>query len=256
MFPDRGLFTDREPFTTEVNEAYPVDDLECKAGDLWQVGRHRILVGDSTDTEALERALGDLKPDILHADPPYGIKLSVNWSESIRRGIKYRPVIGDDRPFDPQPLLGLGIPTMIFWGANHYANRLPNSPHWLIWDKQCKNGLHRDHGDGEMAWVNRKGNVRIFRHTWDGFRRDSEKGVRRIHPNQKSIACIEWVLSWFAGEVVLDPYLGSGSTVLACEKVGKTCVGIEIDPEYVGKSLLRIQAATGLVPTLLERTDI
>lgn len=232
------------------------DDIErdavpsrCSRGDVWELGRHMLYVGrweDAAKTWPFNCA------DIIHADPPYGIALKPTWSQSEKyRGEEYKPVAGDDQAFDPGPLLNLGVSQVILWGANHYANLLPPSPFWFVWDKQGNAGedgldLHRDHADIELAWISVAKPSRLHTHVWDGFRRDSEKGERRIHPNQKPVSIIETALGYLDGETVFEPFGGSGSTLMACERTGRTCYIAELDEQYASYTIARWEAATGL----------
>jgi site-specific DNA-methyltransferase (adenine-specific) len=142
-------------------------------------------------------------------------------------------VVGDDQPFDPNPLLALGLPTVL-WGANHYADRLPPSPSWFVWDKRIDLGSN-DSADCEMAWTNIGGPARMFRHRWQGMLRDSERGDS-YHPTQKPVALMLWVLCKIPVPkvrfVTLDPYMGGGATLVAAKSLGFKAVGIEIEERY------------------------
>ncbi|MDG4895577.1 DNA methyltransferase [Mesorhizobium sp. WSM4976] len=187
--------------------------------------------------------------DAVVSDPPYGIGFSHGaGGDGIGNG-KYASkfngvtIRGDDAQFDPSPWLAAAR-TVVLFGANHFADRLPSSPKWLVWDK--RRGLTRnDFADCEMAWTNQKGFARLINHYWNGMMRDSERGVPRVHPTQKPIAVMEWVLQETTkpGESVLDPYMGSGSTGIACLKLGRKFTGIEIDAGYFEIACDRIRKA-------------
>lgn len=180
--------------------------------------------------------------DAVVTDPPYGI----GYSHGVGGGCLARStqfhqhaIIGDDRPFDPQPWLR--FPSVILWGANHYASRLPDSSAWLTWDKRdgvCSN----DQADCEHAWTNFKGPARIKRHLWNGMLKASEKGIPRVHPTQKPVEVMEWCVGMTTG-TVLDPYLGSGTTGVAAVRLGRKFIGVEIDPKYYAIAKARIQQA-------------
>ncbi len=211
-------------------------------GELWQLGKHRLLVGDSSVKSNIDTLLKGIHIDILHADPPYGINL-LSKRGALGKSKDYNPVIGDDKPFDPAFYLTLA-PISLIWGANHFANKLPPSPFWLVWDKQ---GGAKDttFATCELAWCSDSQPARVVTHVWDGFRRDSERGEQRDHPNQKPVAIIEWALGWLDGNTVLEPFLGSGSTLIACHRAGKVCMGLEIDPRYCDVVIRRYEAETG-----------
>ena len=198
--------------------------------------------------------LPTLEPvDALVTDPPYGIGYSPaagGGGITDRNGHRYEKrftgddlVIGDDRPFDPAHLIGIA-PTTVLWGGNHYANKLPSSSGWLIWDKR-RGTTRNDFADCELAWTDRPVVARILPHLWNGMLRDSERGEERIHPTQKPVAVMEWCLreTTDLGAIVLDPYMGSGTTGVACAKLGRKFIGVEIEEKYFDIACRRIEEA-------------
>ncbi|WP_210234920.1 MULTISPECIES: site-specific DNA-methyltransferase [unclassified Mesorhizobium] len=187
--------------------------------------------------------------DAVVTDPPYGIAFAHGAGGDGIGGGKYVSkfngvaIAGDDRPFDPSALLGLAK-TIVLFGANHFAERLPSSSKWLVWDKR-KGFTRNDFADCEMAWTNLKGVARLINHYWNGMMRDSEKGIPRVHPTQKPVAVMEWVLgeATAPNEAVLDPFMGSGTTGVACVKLGRKFIGIEIDEGYFDIACERIRKA-------------
>jgi site-specific DNA-methyltransferase (adenine-specific)/modification methylase len=187
-------------------------------------------------------------------DPPYGISYSPAGGGRGFRSKDGRPipktfkdagvlVRGDETPFDPTPVLDLGLPTVLF-GGNHYASRLPDSPTWLVWDKRV--GLpSNDFADCEMAWSNLGGPARVFPHRWMGLMRDSERGQPRVHPTQKPVTLMVWVIEKCPPGTVLDPFVGSGSTIIAAEQLGRRCYAMDIEPRYVQVAKERWEAFTG-----------
>jgi site-specific DNA-methyltransferase (adenine-specific) len=196
---------------------------------------------------------------LLLSDPPYGVKertARYTAGRSGREGSGYRgskpeavdfpPVHGDDRPFDPSHLLR--FPRLILFGANHYANRLPQSSSWLIWDKL--DGLtsrrpigFNDNGDAELAWTNLGGPVRLIPCRWMGILKKSELGRQRVHPTQKPVALMRWLIEMYSkpGDLILDPYMGSGPTVEAARDTRRRCIGIEIEEAYCRIAELRLE---------------
>jgi len=216
--------------------------------DTWQ---RKEVIGDCTLYlgDCLEVMPG-LHFDAICADPPYGINFSrgaggggFGRNKRFQSAPDALPVIeGDSEPFDPRPFLSLGLPT-ILWGANHYADKLPPSARWLIWDKRRGTAVN-DFADCEMAWTNIKGPARVLPHLWNGGLRDSERGVPRVHKTQKAIAVMEWCLGFLPdAETILDPFAGSGTTGVACAKLGRRFIGIEKDPDYFEIMCKRIEEA-------------
>ena len=180
--------------------------------------------------------------DLVLTDPPWGVD-NCNENQTSGRGNRpydrgtaardFPPCAGDDSPFDPAPLLE--TKNLILWGANHYADRLPASSFWLVWDRKVGKAADCDATDCELAWTRGTSyrTVRKFSHMWVGFQRDSEVGQRHWHPMQKPAALMRWSLGWFPDcGVVFDPYCGSGTTLVAAKLEGRRAIGIEINPDY------------------------
>jgi len=185
------------------------------------------------------------KVDAVVTDPPYGIGYSHGkGGGKLAKSTKFddHPIVGDDEPFDPSSWLN--FPKVVLFGANHFASKLPDSSFWLIWDKRdgiCSN----DQADAEMAWVKGKGQTRVIRHLWNGMLKASERGQERVHPTQKPIIVMEWVLKTAQIEgLVLDPYMGSGTTGVACVNSGHSFIGIEFERKYFDIACERIAGAS------------
>lgn len=196
-------------------------------------------------------AAGVFKPKdvaLIHADPPYGVKERTNRKANGRGTIAgpgrfrhmkesnqrdFPPVHGDDAPFDPAPLLSMERP-LILWGANHYADRVPGGPLWFLWDKREGTTLD-DNVDGELAWTNLGGPLRIFRHLWRGTCRASETGTLHLAPTQKPEALSVWVFQRAKlkrGDLVLVPYMGSGPDLRPALAMGLRVVACEVEELY------------------------
>jgi len=210
-----------------------------------RIGNQRLILGDS-----LQVMPGLGRFDAVVTDPPYGIEFSRGAGGGGFGGkVRYHstpdslPVIkGDDQPFDPGPLLALGLP-LILWGANHYADKLPTSARWLIWDKRRGTAVN-DFADCEMAWTNLPGPARVLPHMWNGGLRDSEQGIPRVHKTQKAIVVMEWCLGFLPdAKTILDPFMGSGTTLVACQRMGRAGTGIELDPDYFDIACRRVDEA-------------
>jgi DNA modification methylase len=170
--------------------------------------------------------------DLVLTDPPYGIGESSRKNQS--RGQKTTPTDYGFYNWDTQPasdraiyLARTGGDAAILWGGNFFT--LPPQSKWLVWDK-LNSG---DFADCELAWTNLPGAVRIFRHMWNGMLRASERDGPRWHPTQKPIALMKWCLSFVPdAKLIVDPFCGSGSTLLAAKSTGRRAIGIDIEERY------------------------
>lgn len=221
-----------------------------KMNDVIKLNNHRLLCGDATNKEDVARLLDGAKVDLLLTDPPYGINI-VNpvgggqiggpGGASLRpvEPRLYKPVIGDDKPFDPQHLLDLDCPAIIF-GANNFSSKLPDMSKWIVWYKKPSlESKHNNFSDCELAWTNLKGKaVLCYHHTWSGMVRQGERKlelIERVHPTQKPVGLLKRLIEEYCppNGVVLDLYGGSGSTLIACAETGRTCYMMELSEDYV-----------------------
>lgn len=199
------------------------------------LGRAKLIQGNSL---ALLPAVQGQFHAIV-SDPPYGI----GYNPSSPAGTKWHDVemiVGDDRPFDPCPLLGWVSPVVLF-GANHFASRLPDSTFWITWDKRP--GMKSmNFADCELAWCSLPGPARMIRYMWSGSARGPETG-EHWHPTQKPVEVMRWIIERVTepGQTVLDPYMGSGTTGVAALQAGRNFIGIEILPRWFDAAVTRIQ---------------
>ena len=212
------------------------EEVGVRAGDLYQLGTHRLLCGDSTQKEAVERLMGGLKADMVFTDPPYGIKAVKNNMVGADFGVaakgRYNSIIGDDEIKDVRFLLTLSSKVVI-WGGNYFATQLPTSGSWIVWDKRGDTGIRNTFADCELAWSNSGQPARVYKQLWNGMIREGEKD-KRVHPTQKPIDLLANILTDITGreDLVLDLFGGSGSTMIACERLNRKCYMMEIDPKY------------------------
>lgn len=191
------------------------------------------------------RDLLPIAADVVVTDPPYG--MSLDTDNTSRGGRRFSPIVGDSEHFDPSHLVALGLP-MVLFGANHYASRLPDSRSWLVWDKR-DGVLTNTNADAELAWTNLGGPLRVIRHVWAGMLRDSQQRERTHHPTEKPLAVMRDIVLRTKG-TVLDPYAGSGSTLVAAKSIGRKAIGIEIEERYCEVAALRCsQEVLGLEVT-------
>jgi len=195
--------------------------------------------------------LPTLAADQIIADPPYGIayvKGAGGNGAHSKRNIK--AIHSDDEPFDPSHLLRFG--NVLLWGASHYSQALPMG-RWLAWDKLDGMDQFDSFSDVEFAWHSRKGASRVFRYRWKGIAcvKAGENNGARYHPTTKPLALMRWCIEQsgsLEGNVVCDPYMGSGSTGVACVQTGRKFIGVEIDQEHFDMSVSRITAELSRAP--------
>jgi DNA modification methylase len=239
-----------------------------KSGDLWALGEHRLLCGDAASRYDLDRVYGSVKVGCILADPPYGQNLDTDYAPimgSMRgapnmrgRGRTYRPVAGDDGPFDASHLaIYFADCQEQFWfGADFYRRTLSTEDRdgsWLVWDKRNA-ATDTVIGSGfELLWSKAGHKRDILRHYWCGAFGDPE-ARNRSHPTQKPTKLLGEILQRWAPSacIVADPFLGSGSTLLACENTGRVCYGLELDPGYCDVILDRWSRHTSRTPELLK----
>ena len=202
--------------------------------------------------------------DAVVSDPPYGIGYAHGGCvrdafqlsggrvrPDSRSKFVNKPIIGDDRPFDPSPWLG--FENVLLWGANRYCRSIPETGAWLTWDKSLGRGPADSFTDSEIAWCSKKVKRTVFRHLWKGLMAskanedcNGPNDFRKHHPSMKPIALMRWCIEHFRlnpDSLILDPYMGSGTTDVAAVPMGHRFVGIEIDPGYFDIACKRIEAA-------------
>lgn len=240
-FGDEEVEEDEAP---EVSKDPPQSVL----GAVYQLGRHRVMCGDSTDKANVELLMDGVKADMVFTDPPYGMDLDTDYakrplteaaSKKHKSQNSYSAVIGDDRPYDPQHIFDMfGYCNEIFlWGGDYYAQRLPETGSWIVWDK--KKGVEDvdyTSSEFELCWSKQKHHRKIVRVAWFGLIGTESQDVKnRIHPTQKPLQVCEYFVNKFSkhNDTIIDLFLGSGSTLIACEQTDRTCYGMELDPQYV-----------------------
>ena len=198
-----------------MRPVYDVDGIQ-----IWHADCADVLPTIDPDTVGL-----------LLTDPPYGIayQSSSYWGNQV--------MDGDEEPFDPSPLLAFG--RCVLFGADNYASRLPDSRGWIVWDKRDRTSSALPGSDVEMAWTNLSDSARLFRKVWMPH---TIRGEPLLHPTQKPVALMHWILEQWTepGDLILDPYMGSGPVARACADLGRRYIGVEIVEEYVDTAIARL----------------
>jgi len=241
------------------------EPIQVQYGDVWQLGRHRIACMDAFDLATYDVLLQGMKPDCILTDPPYGIRLDTDYSsmrashtfnsqKGVNGGVTYLPVAGDHKDFDASLLYRhfSRIREQFWFGANYYALTLGDTEHggsWLVWDKRTAKNFDKMFGSSfELVWSKQKHKQDILRHRWCGvFGSEHEIEKHRQHPTQKPLPLIEDILTRYTKlhYIILDMFLGSGTTIVASERMGRTAYGCELSPDYCQIAIQRWQALTG-----------
>lgn len=251
---DMSVFGFEEETTEEETEVVEDDfdaelpeEPKAQLGDIYVLGKHRLMCGSSTSFEDVEALIDNAKIDLVYTDPPYGMS-AVSKSGVLSE--KYKTDIMNDEDntvaIDSFNLCSslFADAKQVWWGANYYTECLPSSECWIVWDKN--NGAS-DQTDCELAWAN-------FRSVVRQFTMASEK-TNRVHPTQKPCKLFCQIANKFDKNSefknVLDLFGGSGSTLIACEQMGKRSFTMELDPKYVDVIINRWEQFTGQKAVLL-----
>jgi DNA modification methylase len=234
-----------------------------ESGDTWILGEHRLHCGDSTDPAVLEDLLGGDKPDMAFTDPPYG----VGYRRKGGRGS--RPIANDDlEPEQWVEFTGKWVDLIVenVQGAIYVCMSAKEMPlvslameerkcQWsstIVWAKnQHSLGRGDYQNQHELIWY---GRVKSRKRHWGGGRTETDVWnmarvpVAKLHPTMKPLELVERAIlnSSRDGDIVLDPFAGSGTTIIACERTDRRCVAVELDPVHVDAAVARWEAFTGL----------
>ena len=245
-----------------------VEDPICKEGDLWNLGEHRLLCGDAIKEEDVELLMNGEKADMVFTDPPW----NVNYGENLANGkYKDRKIINDNmstedfKSFLNKSFMSLkkfskdGCITYIVMSAQEWGNTMlvlkENDYHWsstIIWNKSSliisRKDYHTKYEPLWYGWLKGKPRLKPLKDrkqsdVWDIQKPSSSK----LHPTTKPIELVEKsvVNSSYENNIIIDLFLGSGSTLIACEKTNRKCYGMEIDPNYCDVTIKRWEEYTG-----------
>jgi len=187
-------------------------------GDLIEIGNHRLLCGDSTDSDAVARLMNNETVNLL-TDPPYGINANKQTLGSGKKQF-HRGESWDSEVPDFFYILEF-VEKAIIWGGNYFTNRLEPNNDWLCWHKKNDN---LSFSEFELAWTNLGNNCRHLSHHWGK--------ETKLHPTMKPVKVIEWCIGMLDSKPILDIFCGSGSTMVAAHQLNRKCYGMELDPKY------------------------
>jgi DNA modification methylase len=250
-----------------------------KPGDVWLLGNHRLMCGDSTVITDVERLMAGKKADMVFTDPPYGMSLQANyhradWGDRPNKhskgnqGNAHKNVVGDHDDFTPDLIntvfANFDYCAEIFlWGADYYAELIPDRKDgsWVVWDKVTnaqgeESGCAAFHGSNfELCWSRAKHKRELARIMHKGLA--SVENDKRVHPTQKPVALAQWFFDRWGDRkvIVADLFGGSGSTLIACEKTGRQARLMELDPRYCDVIIKRWEDFTGKKAILEEAPE-
>ena len=251
-----------------VEDDYEIPDeieTDIVLGDLFEIGQHRLLCGDSTNSDDVAKLMNGQKADMVFTDPPYGMNLNTDWSDAKSdlkfykekgckgQGNKYDKVIGDNADFKPELINTIFdnfkyCREIIVWGADYFTELLPdkNKGSWFVWDKRSNDDTQIEYVEQsdkmygscfELCWSKNRHRRQIARVKWAGIfgtEKEPDKDKSRKHPTQKPVSLSSWFITRFSKDtnIIADIYLGSGSTMVASHQINRKCYGMEIDPKY------------------------
>jgi site-specific DNA-methyltransferase (adenine-specific) len=231
-------------------------ETDIVLGDLFEIGEHRLLCGDSTDSDQVAKLMNGQKADMVFTDPPYGMFLDTDYSKikgtenSIgfkgnKTGNKYDKIIGDNEDFTPELIntIFASFPKtkeIFIWGADYFVDLLPNygkDGSWLVWNKRSSEAQQRGIGNCfELCWSLNKHKRFVLDFEWFGFlsKDDPNEARNRQHPSMKPSKLISRMINEFCKDatIIVDIFLGSGTTMLASHQLKRKCYGMELDPKY------------------------
>ena len=252
----------------------------CKTGDIWKLGNHRLICGDSTDEKTIKKLMNNEHAELLLTDPPYGINVvsvnkkigsdttfgskgKVGFGEKGKNKIidcnEYAPIIGDNTTETAKKcyeLLKKYTKNQIIFGGNYFTDFLKPSRCWLVWDKENTGNF----ADAELAWTSFETGVKLYKFMWNGLCREGSRkveGKKRVHPTQKPVGMLADILKDFSKENdnIIDVFGGSGSTLIACEQLKRRCYMCELDEHYCDVIIQRWENLTGGKAELIENNQ-
>lgn len=265
----------KEGLTDEDAVPEVPEEPKTKPGDIYQLGRHRLMCGDSTSIDAVEKLMDGQKADMVFTDPPYGMFLNTNYDTMFsndkthkKTGDRFGVVKGDHDDFDPDFINTIFAAfnyckEIFLWGADYYVDLIPNrnDGSWVVWDKRCDEKMDKVVGNTfELCWSKAKHKRVVARILWSGhhgMHKDDTK--TRVHPTQKPVELVCWFFDYYSmadKKIIVDLFGGSGSTLIACEKTNRQARLMELEPKYCDVIVKRWEDFTGQKATLIEHSEL
>lgn len=252
--------------TVEGEDEIPEQvEAKTKLGDLYRLGNHRLLCGDSTDSAMVSTLVGSERMDMVFTDPPYGINLDTDYSKkthsipekNIGTKKQWNKIIGD-KDYSPIHIFEMFdyCKEIFIWGANNFASKFKSDEgSWIVWDKTLSDTMDETYGSNfELCWSKTRHKYRIARIKWSGIFGMEKDDSKRVHPTQKPAVLAEWFFDKWGKDAknIIDLFGGSGSTLIACEKTKRKCFMMELDQHYCDVIVARWEKFTGLKSELIK----
>lgn len=263
LFETLDEMSGKEEQSVEEGETPPPPAKpKAKPGQIYRLGRHRLMCGDSTSREDVEKLIDGEKIALVLTDPPYGVNIVasedgesgiVGFGEKGKNKIadckQYLPIKGDETTDTARlnyEILKDVSENQIIFGGNYFTDFLPPRACWCIWDKENTGNF----ADAELAWTSFDKGAKLYRWLWNGLCRKGERNVEgktRVHPTQKPVGMLALIVKDFSKEndCILDCFGGSGSTLMACEQTNRSCYMIEYEAAYIDVIIKRWEDFTG-----------
>lgn len=262
-FSEDDLF-DLIGFDDEPEEEQEIEvpvEPKTKLGDMYKLGNHYLLCGDATNENDVKNLIQDNNIDLLFTDPPYGIDVveknsiggdkpfgAKKGNKNIIKANDYREIIGDNTTETAEKnyfITKKYTKNQIIFGGNYFTEFLYSSSCWIVWDKENTGNF----ADVELAWTSFNKSAKLYKWLWNGLSRKGSRDIeskKRLHPTQKPVGLFINIIKDLDNvNTILDCFAGSGSTLIACEKLNIKSYLMELDPAYCDVIIERWENLTG-----------
>ena len=251
-------------------DATPPIEAITVLGDLYEIGEHRLLCGDSTDSDAVAKLMDGQKANMVFTDPPYGMFLDTDYTKMPKAPngatpLRHNSIKGDNEDFTPELINTIfacfsECKEVFIWGADYFAELIPNKNEgsWMVWDKRVDEKFDKMIGSAfELCWSKSKHQRKIARinNTLFSGEKDAQN---KLHPTQKPIKLAAFFFeNWGkANDLIADLFLGSGTTMVAAHQLKRKCYGMELDPKYADVIVKRMIALDPKLTIKLNGKDV